>query len=87
MPIIKEKSGEQKFCSHPEHNPPSHICVPNGHTLVHICPLCGCETFINGEFLNWKNAELGFVGVKTNSIDVDEEELKFLLSDLAEMFV
>lgn len=32
-----------KNCIHPEHNAPTHLCVPFGQTYVHTCPLCHNE--------------------------------------------
>jgi predicted RNA-binding Zn-ribbon protein involved in translation (DUF1610 family) len=36
----------EKPCCHPEHNPPSHIVIPDGKLLKHICPACGKETIV-----------------------------------------
>ncbi len=33
-------------CRHPEHQPPSHICIPNGMQYRHVCPACGIEQVI-----------------------------------------
>lgn len=33
-------------CTHPNHEPPTHIVIPNGHKLVHTCPRCGEVTEI-----------------------------------------
>jgi hypothetical protein len=33
-------------CRHPEHNPPTHVYIPVGKRLVHVCPGCGHETRI-----------------------------------------
>jgi hypothetical protein len=27
-------------CTHPEHNPPMHLHIPQGKRYVHICPYC-----------------------------------------------
>lgn len=35
-----------KKCNHPEHEPPSHICIPTGKGYRHICPSCGKETIL-----------------------------------------
>ncbi len=35
-----------KPCSHPEHHPPAHICIPQGMQYRHICPGCGAESVI-----------------------------------------
>jgi hypothetical protein len=29
-----------QMCSHPEHNPPMHIHIPQGKQLKHTCPGC-----------------------------------------------
>ena len=31
----------KKHCLHPDHNFPSHMCIPSGHGCRHICPSCG----------------------------------------------
>jgi hypothetical protein len=28
-------------CMHPEHNPPTGICIPQGKGYRHVCPACG----------------------------------------------
>lgn len=33
-------------CKHPEHNPPSHIHIPQGKGYNHTCPSCGKTTTI-----------------------------------------
>lgn len=38
---------EELPCRHPEHNPPSHLCIPAGKRYRHICPGCGNEMVIN----------------------------------------
>lgn len=30
-----------KTCRHPEHNPPTGICIPQGKGYKHVCPGCG----------------------------------------------
>lgn len=35
-----------EFCKHPEHNPPTHIHIPQGQGYRHICPNCGKETIL-----------------------------------------
>lgn len=37
--------GEKK-CNHPGHQPPSHICIPQGKGYRHVCPACGVETVL-----------------------------------------
>ena len=37
--VIKDKV-TSKLCKHPEHNPPTHICIPYGKVMVHTCPSC-----------------------------------------------
>lgn len=34
---------KQDKCLHPEHNPPSHIHIPQGKGYNHVCPSCGKE--------------------------------------------
>lgn len=33
-------------CNSPEHNPPSHICIPYGKQYRHICPDCKKEQVV-----------------------------------------
>jgi predicted RNA-binding Zn-ribbon protein involved in translation (DUF1610 family) len=33
-------------CKSNEHNPPTHIHIPQGKGFKHICPACGKETII-----------------------------------------
>lgn len=35
-------------CTHPEHEPPSHLYVPAGEKYVHKCPACGNERILIG---------------------------------------
>jgi len=43
----EDKSGfydlpkSEKPCSHPSHNPPSHLFIPPGKGYRHVCPGCG----------------------------------------------
>lgn len=30
-----------KECTHPGHNPPSLLHIPQGKVYVHVCPSCG----------------------------------------------
>ena len=30
-----------KRCTHPNHNPPSHMHIPQGKGYRHVCPGCG----------------------------------------------
>jgi len=34
-------------CTHPEHNPPSHMVVPHGYGYRHVCPQCSRTTVIH----------------------------------------
>lgn len=44
---IPEKKGgffdlpKSDVCKDPEHEPPSHICIPQGKGYRHVCPSCG----------------------------------------------
>ncbi len=31
-----------KYCSNPDHNPPTHICLPDG-VYEHVCSGCGAR--------------------------------------------
>jgi hypothetical protein len=51
LPDSEKKSGffdlpQQDICRDKEHNPPSHICIPQGKGYRHVCPSCGKETVI-----------------------------------------
>lgn len=35
-------------CTHPEHEPPSHLYVPAGEKYIHKCPACGNERILVG---------------------------------------
>jgi hypothetical protein len=44
--VPQKKSGffdlpKTEQCTHPEHNPPNHICIPQGNGYRHVCPCCG----------------------------------------------
>ena len=34
---------KKKICNHPEHNPPTHLYIPQGQGYLHICPACQKE--------------------------------------------
>src|SRR5262249_55913410 len=33
-------------CTHREHNPPGHICIPQEKGYRHVCPACGAESIL-----------------------------------------
>lgn len=35
-----------RLCRHPEHNPPSHLVIPQGKIYRHVCPECGREVVL-----------------------------------------
>ncbi len=37
------------FCPHPNHNPPTHIVIPQGQIKKHKCPQCGRESHMKGQ--------------------------------------
>lgn len=37
---------KDKQCKHPEHQPPSHIYIPQGKGYRHVCPACGAEAVL-----------------------------------------
>lgn len=44
--LYPKKSGffdlpKAKQCTHPEHEPPKHICIPQGKGYRHVCRGCG----------------------------------------------
>lgn len=49
MTLRKISSHAQKYCSHPEHNPPSHIVLEAG-IWEHICP--GCQKVVRFQVPN-----------------------------------
>lgn len=38
-----------KSCNNIEHNPPSHIAIPQGQQYRHVCPGCGKEFILRNE--------------------------------------
>jgi len=34
---------QPSFCGHPEHEPPTHLYIPQGQGYRHVCPFCGKE--------------------------------------------
>jgi rRNA maturation endonuclease Nob1 len=36
-----------KICRHPEHDFPTHMCIPSGESYTHKCPICGVTTTIS----------------------------------------
>lgn len=40
--------GKQAMCQDREHNPPSHIVLQPGQTMIHTCPRCNKVTVVNG---------------------------------------
>ncbi len=50
---ITKKSGfepipEKEACIHPEHNPPTGLCIPHGQQYRHVCPGCNKEVVCRG---------------------------------------
>ena len=37
---------KKKVCNSREHNPPSHLHIPQGQGYQHVCPQCGKVTII-----------------------------------------
>lgn len=37
---IKDHKWKIERCLHPNHNPPSHLSIPQGKRYVHVCPKC-----------------------------------------------
>lgn len=42
-------------CSHPEHNPPSHLVIPRGKRYRHVCPSCGRQMVLRGSPVHLSN--------------------------------
>jgi hypothetical protein len=36
----------KKMCNHPEHNPPTHLHIPQGKGYKHLCPACKKSTIV-----------------------------------------
>lgn len=49
-----ENNYGRKQCSGPEHNPPTHLSIPNGYKYIHVCPSCGFETELIPQQISWK---------------------------------
>ena len=45
--FIPRHTNWDKFCKHPNHNPPGHIVVPNDKIYRHVCPACGSVGYIH----------------------------------------
>jgi hypothetical protein len=41
-----EPDPEPECCRHPEHNPPTHLCIPSGQRYRHVCPSCGAQAIL-----------------------------------------
>lgn len=39
---------KREICQDREHNPPSHIVLQPGQTMIHTCPSCNKITVVNG---------------------------------------
>lgn len=37
---------KEKKCTSQDHEPPKHICIPQGKGYRHVCPSCGAEVTI-----------------------------------------
>lgn len=44
----KKKENNFKPCTHPEHNPPTHLCIEPGHYRYHVCPSCKMQFLMSG---------------------------------------
>lgn len=43
----------EDFCNHPEHDPPSHMVIPEGKGYRHVCPGCGRVVVLRGSAVRW----------------------------------
>lgn len=46
MSKIEDIPNWKAKCTSTGHNPPTHICIPYGKQLKHVCPTCGNITVI-----------------------------------------
>ncbi len=44
---------EKEICAHPEHNPPTGLCIPHGQQYRHICPQCGKKVVCRGSHVTF----------------------------------
>jgi hypothetical protein len=40
-------------CTHPSHEPPMHIHIPQGKGYRHVCPSCGEEAVLIPQQITW----------------------------------
>lgn len=55
MPTRFEPLPVQETCNHPEHDPPQHVVIPQGHRMVHTCPGCGHVTAVTPLQFRWSS--------------------------------
>ena len=56
-----DKSGKSGFCdlpdwetcTHPSHEVPGHMVIPEGKGYRHVCPGCGKVTILRGSGVRW----------------------------------
>jgi hypothetical protein len=56
MPFRKI-SGPEKFCTDPEHNPPSHYVLEKGCVYEWTCPGCGEIQIVTTPNIRWRNID------------------------------
>lgn len=49
--IPMDKFNWEGMCIHPEHNPPSHLYIPQGYIYKHTCPSCGCTVYLQPDVI------------------------------------
>lgn len=59
-------------CKHPEHNPPSHLYIPQGKRYVHICPSCGNREVIAPPQISFHLGEIGTDLIQAYNHSVDK---------------
>lgn len=42
----------QERCLNPQHNPPSHLCIPAGKQYRHVCPGCDVEVVMRSPMIS-----------------------------------
>lgn len=47
------KLPEVKICRDPSHNPPTHLCIPEGMAYEHVCQGCGNTTLLHSPRISY----------------------------------
>ena len=60
---------KQESCNHPEHNPPTHLHIPEGKGYRHVCPGCGKQVILKNP-INYFNTKNFIEDVKVNFLKI-----------------